>query len=397
MSCVQRHALGRELRAYVKAETVCGTYIAPLDEDAIKVLSTTIDWKQERVFREDSRQTRSHITRVTRKKEVAWSIEKNLLPSGISAATVIDDFELFAAAMGAETDGASIVFSHTAVQTVPTLSITREASSVVSEAIYGAWVEDMSISVPGGEEAKVTFGGGAFDSIQTGFADLETALTGGESAFEVLAAEGENFVAGSVVMVGDSGPHVVTAVTPGTPNYTIAIGVETIVGVQAQYADIIPYVPDELLQVVDPIAGIIGSLSITPDGSDGVAHPEIADLPVTSFDVALKNNIKPIADEAFRAAVTDIIPGFREITGTISVRARRDMIVHLARRKNFQVHDVLVTIGDTAGSRVKIALPTVEFDSTTLDIPASEEGTINLPFVALATVAGEDEMTITFD
>lgn len=397
MSCTQKHALGRELRFFAMDEATCGTYVEPSSADAIKILTSTFDWQQERVSRDDSRQTRSLLERITRRKTVSWSTEGYLIPSGV-AATEPDVGAMLTAAMGADNAGAGStwVYSLSSSQTVPTLSLAREASGSILEALFGAWVDNMTISVPGGEEAKISFDGGAFDGYQTGFADLATALVGAETSFEVSEDQGENFVVGSEVMVGTSGPHTVTAVTPGTPKYTISISPDTITGAQGTDADVVPYVPTETT-AGNPIAGISGSLDLTPTGSDGTALTAISGMAITSFEVTVANQIKPIDDEAFQDAVTDMIPGFRMVTGTIGLRAARDKIIHLARRKNFQVHDLDVRIGpDTAGSRCKISLPTIELDSTTLDIPEAEEATFNLPFTALGS-SGEDEMTVTFD
>ena len=48
----------------------------------MKVLSAPMEFGQERTPRNDSRQTRSLLERITRGKTVSWSVQKYLIPNG---------------------------------------------------------------------------------------------------------------------------------------------------------------------------------------------------------------------------------------------------------------------------------------------------------------------------
>jgi len=408
MPCLP-HGLGRNLRFFATEDVTPGTPVAASTADAVKVLTSDFDWQQERVTRDDSRQTRSILERITRRKTVSWSAEGYLIPSGTND-TPPDARMLIAAAMGGKTalgggnadasvvetinGGTSVVYSLVANQVLQTLSLYREVNAIQMEMLKGAWVEGMTISAPGGDEPKISFEGGAFDAVGTGNALLATTLAGGESAFDVDEADGDAFEVGSVVTVGSSGPHIVTGITPATPKYAIAIG-DTITGAQtAGTAEVLPYIPTETT-LGNPIAGIAGVATFTPTSELGNALAAVdLSAPLTSFELSLVNNIKPLDDEAFQDAVGCLIPMFRMVTGTIGLRGRKDLVIQLARRKQFQLHNLVVDIGSGTGTRFRVTLPTIELDSSKLEIPQSDEATFSLPFTALGA-SGEDEFTLT--
>jgi hypothetical protein len=139
--------------------------------------------------------------------------------------------------------------------------------------------------------------------------------------------------------------------------------------------------------VGSPSPGITGSVTLA--GNSGIE--------IVAFEVTLKNNIKPMADEAFSAVVTDFIPGYREVTGSLTVRCAKDQALELGKRRAFGTRDLQVVSGSGTGKVCTIDLDDVEFQFSALDIPESEEVVITLPFIALASSAtANDELTITF-
>ena len=93
------HGLGRNQRFFAKEEVTYGVYLKPAATDAIKVLSTAMEFGQARDPRTDTRQTRSVLEQITGKKTVPWSVEKHLIPSG-TAGTPPDDHEMLLNAIG---------------------------------------------------------------------------------------------------------------------------------------------------------------------------------------------------------------------------------------------------------------------------------------------------------
>ena len=82
MGSTQDHALGRNRAFFAKVESTYGTFVKPAATDAAKVLNCSFDFKQERKNRMDSRAVRAHYERITGRKEVSWSVDSYLIPSG---------------------------------------------------------------------------------------------------------------------------------------------------------------------------------------------------------------------------------------------------------------------------------------------------------------------------
>lgn len=378
------HALGRSIKGFMKTETTFGTFAKPAATNAFKLKALQIDAKQERKDRDDNRTSRSVLERITGKKEVSYSLEAYVLPSG-SLGVAPNLGPAFKAAFGTETVNAStsVVYSLSAGQALGSLSIVREMNAAVMEAAFGAWVESLTLKVQGGEPPMLSMEGGASDYAHTGTGTLGAILNAAATTATITAADILNFQAGSVVAFGadnnTSAGYQVTVVNTATNVITFTPGAA--VGA-ANGAAVTPFVPSETT-VGSQIAGVLGSLTI-----DAVA------VPITGFELSLKNNIKAIGDEFGTALVTDYIPGQREVTGTINLRARKDQILHLGKRWGFATRDLAVTCGTVAGKKLIIDVNYAEIEFAPLEVPDVEEATIQLPFKALAS-AGEDEVTAT--
>jgi hypothetical protein len=135
-----------------------------------------------------------------------------------------------------------------------------------------------------------------------------------------------------------------------------------------------------------PIAGILGSLTLAGNS-----------LPITSFEVTVANNNKGISDEAFVAGTSDYVPGFRDVTGSLSIRCRRDLAIEIGKRLDFGTQAIVVTCGDTAGKKLIVEIDDAEFEVAAVDTPQSDEVVVPMNFRALATSAGEDEIVIKFE
>lgn len=382
MGNAQDHALGRNRKFYAKEEATYGVYIKPAATDAAKVLSCSFDYSQERKNRLDSRTSRSQYTdtndtgRITGRKAVNWSLEAYLIPSGASS-TDPDLFELFKAAMGASS---SQVFSLTSGQALNSLCLTQRVGDVMMEAITGAYVETMTISMSGGDDPKVSFDGGASDYIVT---TTSTTNGTGSGSSTLVVDDADAFEIGSVIAIA--------ADDSSTAGYKVTNKSSTTLTLDstASWADAVAVTPFTAPETTagSPSPGITGSVTLA--GNSGIE--------IVSFDVTLKNNIKPIADEAFSAVTTDFVPGYREVTGSLTVRCAKDQALELGKRRNFDTRDLQIVSGSGTGKVCTIDLDDVEFQFSALDIPESEEVVITLPFIALASSAtANDELTITF-
>lgn len=385
MGVSQLHALGRNRKFYMVNETTYGTFQEPdgsqITTGALvgsagdyftdRAINVTMTPGQERTPREDSRQTRSHVELITGKKSGTWSVEAYAMPSG-TAGNAGPLRALYALALGKETIAASTVTYSLAASladyNLKSLTLIQFFNDTFMEALTGCYVNTMTLSVSGGDQPKVTFDGessGTYiptssSSTQGNATAQVTSATGSGTSFDVNEGEGRNFSVGSVISVGGGAAVKVDAVTIGGPGSDDTIDVDS--SISWTLGDsVVPSVPSQTL-VGTPIAGILGSLTL-----DGTA------VPIVSFDVSVANNNKGISDEAFVAGTSDYIPGFRDVTGTVTVRCSRDLAIQVGKRLSFESQPIVVTCGDTAGSKLEISVPQAEFEVTGVDTPTADE------------------------
>tara|TARA_R110001583_G_scaffold10423_5_gene48244 strand:+ start:6603 stop:7778 length:1176 start_codon:yes stop_codon:yes gene_type:complete len=390
MGAATDHALGRNLRFFCKKEAAAGGAYGTASQealagaDAAKVLSSSMEFTVTRNDRMDARGTRSIQERITGKQEVSWSCESYLLPAGSTTAPDIDP--LIEGAMGGAF-GASTAKTYKLSDSnaLPTVHMARTANDVFREDLFGCWVEEMSISASGGEEPKISFSGGAFNYVLTGTGTTEGT---GSSATSLVTESGNgvNFMVGSVISFNSLADKIVTA--KSTDTLTIA---------SSSWSDAQAITPTTYTETTagNPLNGIGGSLTLNS-----------VTLPVTAFDVTITNGVKPLSDAAFEKGTSDFIAGYRSVKGNISVRARKDFIKSLAQRyvqttatagPSFSSVPIRVDLGSVSGKQVVVFVDTAELDFAAIDVPEAEEAILNIPFTALATSGGGDEIRIAWN
>ena len=432
--------------------------------NALKVTASTIEFQVTRNDRSDSRTTRSLLERITGKQEITWSCETFVLPKGstsqmdvdplLEAAlgrTVMDGINLvsknitgivlnnpveitvsaghgyltndrvFISGVGGTTElndktytitktsdtvftlnginGTSGHTSYTSGGTaklttyrpsdsnaLPTLRIARTGNSVLREDLFGAYVEELTINASGGEAPKFSFSGTAFNYALTGTATTEGTGGGSTKVLTTETGQGVSMMVGSVISFASHTDRVV--VSKSGDALTLSAN-----STWSDAAAITPTTYDETTGG-NPISGMTGSLTLNS-----------VEIPITAFDCTITNNNKAVADEAFQKGTSDFICGFRSVSGTISFRARKDLIKNLAQRyvqttstadPSFTSIPVEVKLGTTSGKIVVIHLPTVELNFAAIEIPESEEAVLSVPFTAIGS-SGADEVLISFN
>lgn len=466
MGATTDHLLGRNLRYFAKIESAAGgSYGLTTQEDlagsnALKVTASTIEFNVTRNDRSDSRTTRSLLERITGKQEITWSCETFVLPKGttsqmdvdplleaalgrtvmdgsalisktISGATKANPCVITATAHGYETNDRvhissvggmtqlnDLTFTITKVSddtfslnginssaygtyssggaaklttyrptdsnALPTLRIARMGNDVLREDLFGAYVEELTINASGGEPPKFSFSGTAFNYALTGTGATE-GTGSGSTSLVTESGQGVNFMVGSTISFASHTDKVVTAKSGDT----LTIEAST-------WTDANNITPTTYTESTggNPISGMTGSLTLNS-----------VEIPITAFDCTITNNNKAVSDEAFQKGTSDFICGFRTVQGTISFRARKDLIKNLAQRyvqttstadPSFTSIPVEVKLGTTSGKIVVIHLPTVELNFGAIEIPESEEAVLSVPFTAIGS-SGADEVLISFN
>ena len=393
MGVNQEHALGRLRKVFAKVETTYGTQVSVVTGDAMKFLTFGITPDQPMNPRIDSKQTRTLQEEIKTKKTVAWAGEAYLLPNG-AAGTAPDVDAMLKALLGVSTNdpGVSQVYTPADGQKVlGGLTLFHDHAPAFAEAAIGAWVEQATIRIAGGEEPKIALEGGAADYIFTGNGTVDAASAAAVT-ITVQAGGRENFMIGSRIKIVDAttestvesdgagAGHTITAYNRTTGVATISPGLDN----DVEAADkIIPFAPAETTAGA-ATSGVGGSLTIAAGSVD-----------IVGAEIVIKNNVKPWAEQAFTEKVTDYLLGNREVSGSVNILARRDLIKHLGKTWDFGTQALVVTCGDTAGAKVEVTCALARFQPVKVEVPESEEAVISLPFIAKGTTA--DEISISFE
>lgn len=387
MGLAQAHALGRQQRVFIVDEGATPNVLAKATAaSALRVKSSSIKETTPRENRMDARDTRSRTERITRAKEVEWALSAYML-TGMDPGDVTSRLHpLLRALFGGYTNtpGTSDVYSLSSTQVPRSLSITRQPlEGRVQEIAIGCVVNQATFSLSQGDEPSVEFSGPGLRYAQA--MGQTTTSTVGAGTTKTLATV-EGLTVDSVIAFADStGANERNNSGAGYRITNIAGNVITIeTSDTSANGDLVyPYTPTPT-DVGTPIAGIIGSLTL-----DSVA------CPIKSFSLTINNN-NAVITEALEAGASDHVFGDRDVTGTLTVRARADLIRHFALRRGFVARDLDIVCG-AAGNRWTFALPTIEIDATgEMNLPVgNEEGDFELPFVALGS--GENEITLTID
>lgn len=412
------HALSRSQRVFTMCETTFGTYVEPVasSSDEVRVLSTSMENSTERMVRMDSRSTRSHLERYTGKTANTWEITAYVMGSGDPGDVRVDAHNLLLAAVSGSdgfTATAGTRDTYAADQAGQTalkcLSICRHfpdlsnSTGIVQEQLSGCWVNEMTITAGVGEAPTWTFSGGAKNHVLTGRSTLQS-NEAASATITVQTDDSYNFEIGSIINLGSdltTNGYKVTAVDHSTNIVTLVnVSDDAAASVTVSTdSTIYPFVPTGITQG-SPISGNLGSLDLsTATSTAGYANS--GDLPITAFDLTLNNNMKALDDEAFQEEASSFIVGWREITGNVTFRVRRDLVNILGARKQFVAHDLVVTIGSVAGSTLIIELD-VELDFSAMDAPeigdaGDDEVTVQVPFMCIADDGAESEFVMKFE
>jgi hypothetical protein len=379
----QGHALGRNRRDFIKKESTPFTFETLADANALKLLNFSLNLAHERGDREDWRPQRSIMERITRRKVGSWSLEAYMLPSG-TAGTAPDLGAVLEVAFGIAptvVGGTSVTYNLTPNQNMGTFSA-HQGFPIASGQAYGktargCWAESLGISINGTDAPRITAEGGCADVAHSGFGTSSATSSG--TTITLQSGEGAYFQPGSFIIVQGGDIRSVVSIAGDVLTVNSATAVSTGHWVAA-WQGVTP------VTVGAPLGGITGGITI---GGDTVS--------AVSMDINLANNHKAIDDEALASTVEDYIPGFRSVTGTIAVRARGDYLKYMLRRQAFAPVAVNVTVGNVAGSRIKFNMAAVEIEYGEDQVPGDAEVTLQLPFKALGSSAGDNELVIAFD
>lgn len=266
-------------------------------------------------------------------------------------------------------------------QQLPTFTVSRVLHNgnttapvaIAREDVTGCHINELGFSGSGSEPPRMTFGGKGRRHIFTGTGAIEGTFTTVDTV-TLESGQGAGFEVDSLFVIG-------TDDNSGAGYQATAVSGDNLTdsGESITAADATAVRPFYLAPTTggSPIAGTVGSCTI-----DGTTFP------IVSYDVAVTNNFLAIEDEAFSERMTDAVPQYREITGTVTIRARADIIAEMGRRKLLGNRAILITMGSAAGRRLVLSLPQVRFPPSGMNSPLEGLADIPLAFRALDSAEG---------
>ena len=377
---VDNFSYGSDLVGFVKAESTYGTAVKPAATDAFRATSITLGAPVGREFPNDVRQTRSRIQRITTRTPVQpWAAEGILRPSG-TAGTSPDINLILKQAFGTETTAVGTSVTYSLKKDMIDLSMDVYRSNTdLGEGVTGAIVQNLSFNWSGDSFITWSASGVGKDYIQTGNS-LVNGTSGAVTA--VVVDDADFFTPYSVISIDTDNDIQVTAVNYSTNTLTIA---STTV---ADNDVVKPYFPTPTL-AGDPLFGTQGTLSLD-NGSTTITH--------LGGSINLSTGVDLLNTEFGGSSATDVInPSYREVTGNIDFLVRKDEANLFTEFRRKVQKDVVVTLGTDSGKRMKINCNVTEFEPSQRDSPESDMLRYTANFVALASSAGEDELSIVFD
>ncbi len=378
------HLSGYEEQFYITLESTFGVLAKPAGTDAIRIIESSFDTAQERVNREDKRNSRSASGRITRKKTCGFSLSMYILPSGV-AGTPPDVSQALEALFGTYTNTPGTSDVYTLARDIDkSFSLHRIVGDGLAETLTGCVINEMKFSLSGEEEAKLEITGEGKEWVTTTPTTLDGDVAAAATSFTVV--DDYAIEVGSVVQIGadDNGGagYEVTAYNETTKVATISA---VLVGASDGDA-VVPFFPTAVT-AGEPLGCFPGTISIDGDT-----------ICFTEMEVTINNNFSMKNDcFGYESAIGYVGTARREVTFSGTTYFSNDNNKLKAKSASFNDVPIIITVGDTAGDRLILNMPEAELNIIPIEIPTEEEVTMSIEGVALAKTTLETEISATFN
>lgn len=371
--------------ATLEAAASPGVFVKPTTADGIAVISTDFSPKEAEEPRDDISEGWTHYEYIRQKLLVDASVEMYVVPSGTAGTPPESDF-LHRAFWGDGTNSPSTseTYNIPTTQELETLSLVRmfgPEDAIKYEAVTGFVPNEYKLVFSGGDPPKITYSGRGFGWFGCG-ASLVASDTASDNIFIVTAGDGAGFMDppsthtswGAIIEI--DGQAVTDRQITDVTTDTITVDGSVF---QATAADKVrPWTP-AYTKVGSPVAHTIGLCEF-----DDVS------IPITGAELTVTHNHEFVDDEAFADTMTDAIRGKMLISGKVSVRGRKDMVVDFFKRKRFEDRKIELQAGTVSGAIMLANLPQTRFMVDKLTVGA-QVGTYDVPFTAQDSAEGAND------
>lgn len=386
-------SLANEEKVFVKKEDPEGTLVYPVKAGSGVVLVTSasaIGAEIEFLDDEQIRGGRSKLSAIKgRTHPGEWSMNTYLKPSGVVGTPPETDV-LFECLMGKKTIPSNVVYALDSSINLPSFSLWVKKGHAVF-AMEGCTVNTAEFTIAGAEIVSVAWGGNFMQWYRGGTAYAVGAVSPAASTVIVNDAtrfSGENkmkiiFDADAVVPDDNDGDgYLITNI-----NYTTNVITFSPVAVTGcgDGKAIRGWIPPAQVPVGSPIHGKISSVEINDKAAT-----------LLSASISMTNNIKYYEDEMNGQwyATTYGTTGWRDISASLSLYFRKPATTYFYRSE-YQIQDKLeLYVGTVTGKKVEFLMPKIEYRTPVLS--GDEEVLMEIPILAVASAALDDEFQITF-
>ena len=375
---------GSDKVAFFVAESTAFTPEVPAAANAVRVTDFSFGQPVGRQVVPDRKGTRSRMERgALRQPVVPWSLSGILRPSD-AAGTAPDMGDIIKHAMGTEavSGGVSVTYSFLKDMTALTASI-YGGLSPFQQGVYGAVVQNLGLNWSGDDAVQWTASGVGANVIRAGTTLADGA---GASATALIVDDADFYTKGALISIGGDdntgAGYQVTAVNHTSQTLTITPA--------ATWDD------NDTVTAFLPTGTYAGNPLYTPAGSISFDNGSSSTREI-SGSLTVNTGIDLLNNEHGSSEATDVIlTGMREVDMSLDFYVKEDETYLMGEWRRKVSQDIIKTLGDTAGSRLKINMDTAEIDPQDVSQGDDSAARFSANVIALGS-SGEDEMTLVFD
>jgi hypothetical protein len=369
-------ALGHNARFAALFESTPGTYNPPTANDFFKALAMDLAHTLSHEMRDDANEGLDPYESIAGRGDLSWTVEKYFAAAAAGTAPPEGVF-LRALFCGTPVVDSGVSVSYPLLNADPatayralTLQRYSNADDVFfSRALTGCMVNEGKFSWSGSDKPKMAFSGKATGIIEAGY--TTTSGSGTSATVDLASGTGRRYDVGARINVGADTN--LTVATQAANSVTLG-GSITFANAEV----VAPYCPTPSYTAA-PVLGLTqGTLTY-----NGTALTD-----VTSWEINVSRGLSYYEDGYGSTYATDADRGMRVISGKFGIRASRSMLNDLIRRRQFAEVALAIRVGSSTGRNHLITLgqilPQIEKDT----LPASGAGTLEVPFIALASTEG---------
>lgn len=384
-NCALDFAYSNEEACYAVIETSCGTLKKPASANQLYTVGP-VGFSQQRELLDDEqiRASASKFASIKARLNVGtFNARTYVKPSGVLG-TPPEHRVFLRSLFGTEDQQASYV-DYTLASQVDSFSLwVKKGHSVF--AFRGAVMESGEFGIAGDAISGVNWGGKFMEQLYAGTCPALDTCGISKSTIQLAAGGAQLYKKDMFVVVGtddntDAGYELTDV---NYTNDTITIS-PSLVTDQGSNPEITPWWPAAGTEAGEPSHGKLGL--VTVGGNDAI---------IVSAGITITNNIKYYENEKNGVWTAERYgrPGRRDVNGNLMLYFLKQGLSYFYR-SDYKITDALIIpSGDVAGSIMELSIPYAEYRSP--EISGDEEFQQNVPFQAIASAAGNDEIKVRF-